>query len=412
MRVFYLDPGLLDPEGHHPVHCRLIAGEFAARGFETRVFSHELIKPEVRAELRAQPHFRHFTYLESDNDPFCGWLTGFFKAVEITIEDLNRIGEIAPTDLVYMSGTFPAAFAAITTWMRNRPIEAVPSVVAEFCLPPGLVVERTGRELVATVPDPRERPRATLYHFAAKQMARHILPRLRLVTYLPDSSQLFARLLECPVHVIPPPYEALTDRRNRVGTRSPVVAVLGQQQAFKGYHMVPEIVRLLLARRPDLRFLIHNASSDGVLISEPEKMIAAQKSLREMAAADSRITLCEVPAGKELWSSLLDRSDLVLCPYLPEHYITGVSGVARDAVANAIPIVGPAGTGIHALIKEFGVGTTFEKPEPDAIAAATLALIDDFDRYAARAHEAAMIWPTKYGARPLVDAVLRLVNGG
>ena len=412
MRVFYLDPGLLHPEGHHPVHCRLITGEFGARGFEMRVFSHQQIDPTFKVELHARPHFRHFTYRQTDGDPLCGWLSGFDTFMRVALEDLMQINEIEPTDLVYSSGTFPAELAALTAWMAQRPIASLPTVVIDFCLPPGLRVGRVGTTLNAEMPDPREEPRPLLFRFAAKRIAPQILPRLRFIAFLPEAFELCGRLLGQPVNIVPAPYEALTGRRNRVGARPIVVAVLGQQQSFKGYHMVPEIVRLLLARQPDLRFLIHNATPEALGAPDPSKLIAAQKSLREMAAADSRITLCEVPAGKELWSSLLDRSDLVLCPYLPEHYITGVSGVARDAVANAIPIVGPAGTGIHAIIKEFGVGTTFEKPEPDAIAAATLALIDDFDRYAARAHEAAMIWPTKYGARPLVDAVLRLVNGG
>jgi glycosyltransferase involved in cell wall biosynthesis len=411
MRVFYLDPGLLYPEGHHPVHCRLIAGEFAARGFETTVFSHAQIDAQLKAELRAQPHFRHFTYAQSDGDPLCGWLSGFDTFVRTTLEDLMRIDQIAPTDLVYLSGTFPVELAATTAWMAQHPVEAMPFVVADFCLPPGLRLKRTAAGLEAAMPDPREDARPLLFRFAAKRMAPHILPRLQFVTFLPEASELYGRLLGRRVDIVPPPYEACTGCRNRAGTRPVVVAVLGQQQPNKGYHMVPEIVRLLLAQRPELRFLIHNATPDAVGVSDPAKLIAAQRSLREMAALDDRVTVCEGPAGKDLWSSLLERSDLVLCPYLPEYYIAGVSGVARDAVANAMPIVGPAGTGIHELIREFGgIGTVFERPEPDAIAAATLELVNDFDRYAALAHAAAMIWPTRYGARPLVDAVLALVT--
>src|SRR5579872_1486330 len=327
MRVFYLDPGLLYPEGHHPVHCRLIAGEFAARGFETRVFSHQQIDATLKAELRAQPHFRHFTYAQSDGDPICGWLSGFDAFTRMALEDLARIDEVSPADVVYLAGTFPAELAAIAMWMVQRPPASLPSVIVDFCVPPGLRVQRDGATLNAELPDPRDEPRPLLFRFAAKRMPPSILPRLQFITFLPEAADLYGRLIGRPIDVVPAPYEALTGRRNRVGTREIVVAVLGQQQPFKGYHMVPDIARLLLARRSDVRFLIHNATPDAAGTPDPTKLIAAQKSLREMAASDDRITLCEVPAGRELWSSLLDRSDLVLCPYLPEYYITGMSGV-------------------------------------------------------------------------------------
>ncbi len=81
--------------------------------------------------------------------------------------------------------------------------------------------------------------------------------------------------------------------------------------------------------------------------------------------------------------------------------------MAVEATANGIPVVGPADTGIEALIEEFGgAGTVFERQEPDAIVDAAVKLLDDFDRYAALAHEAALIWPTRYGSRAMVDALL------
>jgi glycosyltransferase involved in cell wall biosynthesis len=411
MRVFYLDPGLAVPIGHHAMHCRLITGEFAARGFETRVFSHVQIRPDLQAELQAKAHFRHFSYWESDDDPICGWLNGFDKGVRITAEDLMRIGEIAPTDLVYMGGTLAAGLAAIVAWMGQRPIEAMPSVVVDFCLPAGMRVERNATGLLAKLPDPREEARPILLRFAARRVTPQILQRLRLVTFLRESSEVYARLLGCAVDTIPPPYEALTGRHNRVGARPITVAVLGHQLLNKGYDLVPEIVRLLLAQRSDLRFLIHNSGPDAPGLREPAKVTAAHATLREMAALDSRVTICELPAGKELWSSLLERSDIVLCPYVPADYFDRISGLACDALANAIPIVVPAGTSLHKLVDEFGgVGTVFRQHDAAAVAGATIDLIDDFDRYAARAHEAAMIWPNHYGARALVDAVLGLVG--
>ncbi|MGH7126676.1 MAG: glycosyltransferase [Stellaceae bacterium] len=410
MKVFYLDSGLRDLSGHHAVHCRLIAGELLSRGFETKVFGHVDIEAGVTAELRARPHFRHSTYVQSDGDPLCGWLSGFDSFARTTVEDLMRLGEVASTDLVYLSSARAIELAAISAWMGQRAPETMPFVVVDFCVPPGIGLERIGTSVRIDMPDPRQDAGPVLLRFASKRMPPHILARLRLVAFAPATATHYAHLLGRRVETLPMLLEATTRRRRRVGKRPIVVALLGHQQRAKGYHMAPEIVRLLLAERPGVQFLIHNADPGATATHDPAGLAEAQASLREIAAADDRVTLREEPAGKQLWSSLLDCSDLVLCPYSQQSYRAGFSGVAVEAIANGIPIVGPAGTGIEDLIREFGgAGTVFERQEPRAIVAATLRLLDDFDRYAALAHEAAMIWPTRYGSRLMVDALLALL---
>ena len=407
MRVFYLDPGLRSRSGHHPVHCRLIVEELLSRGFETRVYGHAKVEPEIMAELRVQPHFRHSTYVQSDGDPLCGWLSGFDKFSRITFEDLTRLGEILATDLVYMSSARAVELAAISGWMARRTPETLPSVVVDFCVPPGIEVERTDTAVKIAMPDPRRDARAVLLRFTSNRMAPHILPRLRLITFAPSIAEHYRYLLGRRVDTVPMLFNATTGRRNRAGKRPIVAALLGHQQRNKGYHMAPAIVRRLLAVRPELRFLIHNSDPAATATEDPAGLVEAQQLLREIAATDDRLTLSEEPADKDLWSSLLERSDLVLCPYARQAYQGGFSGVAVEATANGIPVVGPADTGIEALIEEFGgAGTVFERQEPDVIVDAAVKLLDDFDRYAALAHKAAMIWPTRYGSRAMVDALL------
>ncbi len=411
MKVFYLDPGLRSRSGHHAVHCRLIAGELRSRGIETSVFGHVDLDAGLAPELGARPHFRHSTYVQSDADPLCGWLSGFDTFSRITLEDLNRLENVAVGDLVYLSSARPVQLAAITGWMARRAPDTMPFVVVDFCVPPGIELERSGDNVKIVMPDPRQDARPVLLRFVSTRMAPHILPRLRLVAFISTTSAHYQYLLGRRVDTLPMLLEASTDRRNRVGKRPIVVSLLGHQQRDKGYHMAPEIVRRLLAQRTQLRFLIHNADPDAAATHDATGLAEAQESLRQIAAADERVQLSEEPAGKELWSSLLERSDLVLCPYSPRFYRAGFSGVAVEAIANGIPIVGPAGTGIEVLVNEFGgAGILFADQDPDAIVAATVTLLDDFDRYAALAHDAAMIWPTRYGSRAMVDALLALLS--
>lgn len=407
MRVFYLDPGLHSRSGHHPVHCRLIVGELLSRGLETRVYGHVDVEAGVAAELRVRPHFRHSTYVQTDGDPLCGWLSGFYTFSRITFDDLTRLGEVSAADLVYLSSARAAELAAITAWMALRTPETMPYAVVDFCVPAGIQLERAGTAVKIAMPDPRRDARALLLRFVSRRVAPHVLPRLRLITFASSLAEHYRCLLGRQVDTVPMLFEATTGRRNRVGKRPIVVALLGHQQRTKGYHLAPAIVRRLLEARSELRFLIHNSDPAAAATEDPTGLVEAQRRLREIAARDRRVELSEEPAGKDLWSSLLERSDLMLCPYVRESYQGGFSGVAVEAIANGIPVVGPAGTGIETLIEEFGgAGTVFERPEPDAIADATLKLLDDFDRYAALAHRAAMIWPTRYGSRAMVDAVL------
>jgi len=411
MKVFYLDPGLRFAEGHHPVHCRLIAGEFRARGIATRVLAHRNIDPKLRAELGAEPFFRHHIYEQSDGDPICGWLSGFDFFTRMAFEDLTRIGGIAPADLVYLSTVQPIELAALSAWMARHPSGAMPNAVAEFCLNPGVGIETSGTARKIVMPDPRREPRPLLYHYAAMRMLPHILPRLRLAVFEPETGALLRELLGRPVELLPIMFEAVTGRADRTGKRPITVGLLGHQQRYKGYHLAPEIVRALLRERPELRFLIHNADPEGRHTLDPTGLVEAQAAFRELSAQDRRVEVSEGPAGKDLWAQLLARTDAMLCPYAPGHYSATFSGVAVDAVANGIPVVGPAGTAIESLLKEFGgPGTLFEKHEPEAIAAATIELVDAFDGFAAIAHEAAAVWPTRYGPRAMVDALLAMIN--
>jgi glycosyltransferase involved in cell wall biosynthesis len=179
------------------------------------------------------------------------------------------------------------------------------------------------------------------------------------------------------------------------------IATLGQQRGTdKGYHLMPEIARLLLRSGREIRLLVHN--------SLPEMMPGPHQELRRLAAAsEGRITIYERIADATAWPQLLAASDLILCPYEPRAYRFAFSGVAVEAVANGIPFVGPADTSLERLVVDFGgCGVTFEAWEPGAIAAATTAAIDGLDELAERAFAAAHRWPQIQGPERLVDALL------
>jgi hypothetical protein len=400
MRFFYLDPGLQNDVGHHVNYCLYIVAELRARGVETLVFAPLWVDPALRSELGAIPHFRVYTYAETDGDPVCGWLTGFEAFARLTCEDLSRLPTTAPSDIVYMSSARPVQLMALVEWRLALPSDRQPTIVMES-LSAGLAVQHTPDGLQVSVPDPRSNPRATLFRYVAKRLPRKEGARFHIVTFGQIPSDLFNALLEYPVRTLPLPYRSVIPLRSRAGAHPVVVAILGHQRLAKGYDRLPEIATELLRARPDIHLLLQNVAPIG----PPE----TQQKLRDLAATHDRLTLEEKPAGRTGWPQLLERSDLILCPHRPQFYAAGFSTVAAEALANGIPLVVPAAEPLATLLAECGgPGTTFSQFEPAAIAAATCHALDHFDHFATRAYAAAMRWPLMHGPAQMVDDLMSL----
>ena len=397
----YLDPALTNNLGHHANSGRSIVGEIRARDIPCAILGHMEIEDGLRGELSATPWFRWNTYMVVDKDPVCGWLMDFEMGARVTAEDIGRLQGIRPTDLIYMNSIQPAQLMGILRWGRTLPEDQRPTVIVEFGTDPGLILLEQDNAPPQFLPmDPRLDARAVLLRFTARQMTEDDQRWLKLATFDSQSSAIFQLLLDYPVGTLPLPQGAVTSCRDRTGKRPIVISILGHQRGDKGFHKVPALVAgLLAARGDDIRVLVHNGAPDG--------MPNHQQKLRDMAAADPRLVLDERAADSILWSNLLEVSDLIVCPYIRNRFIASYSAVASEAMANAIPLVVPDATTMHAVIREFGEpGTIFKEESVDAIHAATIAALDDFDRLAGLAKQASIRWGETRGAKCLVDTLL------
>lgn len=403
MRFYYADPGLWNNLGHHANSCRYITGELRARGVETRVFAFEQVEPGLRAELGAVPLFRWYTYQTGDRDPICGWLNSYLVGGQVTREDLGRIPDVGPGDLLYLSSGQATQLLGLAQWVARLPAADRPRVVIDFAMDPGLDVQLSPGNMKFTLRDPRQDPRAVLYRHAAGQIPQEAEACVSLATFEPNASIAYQTLLGKPVGVLPAPRRAVTELRSRVGRRPITVSVLGHQRDEKGYQYLPEVARRVLAARHDVKLFAHNGA--------PGEMQSTQQEMRALAAADSRLVLDERVADDKIWAELLDASDLIVCPYHPVRFVVSPSAVAAEAIANAIPLVVPAHTSMDRLMREFGsAGTTFAKDDPPTIAEATLRALDRFDELATLAAAGARRWEQVHGPQKLVDALLALAN--
>jgi glycosyltransferase involved in cell wall biosynthesis len=400
-RFFYADPGLTDNLGHHANNCRHITREARARGWEVTVLSFANIDAALRAELGAVPFFRALTAWLNDGDPVCGWLNAFHIVAEITREDLGRIRDIGPDDVMYFSSALPAQLFALAQWMGALPRDRLPLVVTEFGIDPGTDVQQSPQGPVYTVRDPRSDGRAILYRTAAARIPAPVAPWLQMITFDQASSAAFCAVLGRHVGVLPTPHVATTTRRSRSGKRPITIAVLGNQRSEKGYQFMPEVARSLLQANPHIRILCHNAN--------PSMMRETQEDLHEIAAKEPRLIMDERVAGGEAWQELLDASDLILLPYASPRFAMSYSAIAVEAIANAIPLVVPAGSTMARLVQEFGgAGTSFDQPEAPAIADAVQRALDRFDLLATMASSGAELWEHVHGPRNMLDALLAL----
>jgi hypothetical protein len=400
MRVFYLDPGLKGDVGHHANYCRYIVGELRARGIETGVFGYEAMDSALQSELGAIPHFRVYTYL-MDDDPAAGWLLAFDTSTQMTLKDLGRLPRTEPGDIVFMNSAQPAQLAAMLMWQGSLAAGRRPAAVVEIG-ESGLDVKYGLKGYEWHAPDPRLDPRAALFRFATKRLPAAASPRLHIVAFDGFVAEVLSALLARSIGVLPLPYPAVTRLRNRAGARPITVAIPGHQRVGKGYELLPEIARRLLSSRADIRLLIQ--------LVEPQGPHALLEEMRDLAVRCDRLTIEERPAGRTLWAELMERSDLVLCPYPPAPYAASISSVAAEALANGIPLVAPAGTTMERWLKELrGPGTAFHRFEPAAIVAATEQALDGFEGYATRAYEAAVAWPLTRGPARTVDGLLTLI---
>jgi hypothetical protein len=407
MQFIYACSALSSNLGHPANTCRFVTGELRRRGIEPKVFAYQSVTAELRAELGATGHFRAHTYYAPDSvphleapDPIYGWLKSFITASEITLQDLHRLPPVGRDDVVYFNSAQPPQLMAIVLWLSSLPPEALPQVVVEFATEPGLNISTTPEGMLLSSRDPRRDPSAAFYRLAGSKISAHVQKHLHMMTFDRESSRIYAVLIQHPVGVLPLPQTAIGSLRRRVANGAVTIAVLGHQRPDKGYSLMPVIARRLLQDRGGhIRLLVHNGA--------PEQMLDAQKEMRSLADSDRRITIDERIAGPAVWAELLAAADLILCPYFPEKFRASYSAVTAEAIANAIPVVAPAGTAMDRLIQECGgCGTLFGEFQPEAIVAATVAAIDDFDRYAALAYAAAEQWPQRYGPDRLVEAIL------
>jgi hypothetical protein len=368
-------------------------------GVSPTVFAYKGVDKALCAEMGAVPFFDIFAYWASDGDPISGQLNAFHISAEVTHKNLSGLSN-KDADLIYFNSVRPPQFLAILLWLARIPPERMPHVVVEFGTEPGLTREKSAKGVSYVIRDPRIDPRALFYRFAANRIPKSANHHLHLITFEKTVSQVYSALLNYPVGVAPVPIRAAAPLRRRANKRPITVSVLGHQRPEKGYHLMPDVIPRLLNDHPEICFLAHNGA--------PAQMPESQKAIRGLACKEPRLIVDERVATPDIWRELIEASNLILCPYSPEGFHSAHSFVGFEALANAIPFVGPIDTFFHRLIQQFnGCGAIFDRFDSQSISEGVGRALSHFDELADIAFKGAEEFARLHGPQRVAEEILR-----
>lgn len=412
MRFVIADPALTGQIGHHANFVRYLTDAIRDRGFEPMIFGHIEVERSIREALCAVPHFIASTYAFTDEDPYCGWLTGFMTFKEITRRDLARLPPVGRNDVVLLHSVKAAQMMATLEWAATLPEDDCPLIVIEMGGRPGLDVRETAPGVTEMAPpDTNKDAQPALCRYASLFGPGVGRRPVHVVTLDASVSAAHAQIMMRDIPTLPFSTPAVTALRRRIGGPGGgplTIATVGHQHVAKGYHVIPEIIARLLETESDVRFLVHNSDPDLQLTALKAPIEQTRARLEQMAADDPRIMLEHRAVDLEEWSRLLDRCDIILCPYDSQIYAVQHSGLASDAVANGIPLVVPAGTTLARWVDEFQTGAVFERQSIDGIVDAVRAMIRNYGVHADRAYAAAEKWAATRGPGGFINALLKL----
>lgn len=407
MNLLYCDSGLKTSLGHHANSARQLVPAMERLGCKVSVAAYNGIEDGLADELHAGRVFRSYCYQKFNHDRVCGWLHDFNLVGQMTSEDLGGIGN----DLIYWNSAQTGQLHGVLIFLHQNPTARA---VLEFGTGPGLDTQidpNNGGVLNGIYPHPFVNATATLYRYCSFLIDDNVRDRLTLCTFDSRASQLFSNVLDCPVETFPVPRNAYANPRLRGEKPDLTISFLGHQRnGDKGYQHVPTILRRVLdysrwQKRP-LRFLVHNGEPEG---ENGVKDIQAQ--VRQIASEyPSQVEVDERVADEKIWQELLDKSDLIVCPYWPERFHASYSAVACEAVANGIPLIVPANTSLADVGFNIGGCCQFNVWDANVISGSIISAVENFGNIAPVSHAGVKKWKQQHGADRTARAIVESLS--
>ena len=340
-RAVVLDPGLIRATGHHAMVARAQLRGMAERGFMPVAV---VARASEMQRLDGAVEFRRglSAYLYGSVAD-----AGLFER-ELAAE-IGALGIVAE-DVLFAFCATPAMLAGLVLWQLKRLPGRRPRVFVRFDRPEWLTPPAgiTYRELFADIA-----------RFGLAGRFRFFVESVGLQRYYEiESGKRFPILFNLV------PGVAAEDATARLLGSEPAaaaggplnIAYLGECREEKGFHFLPNLVRMLLddpklAGR--IRFTIQVGSNDW---NDTPPIALARTQLQQLArSAPERLTLVPGGISEAAYAELIRRAGLILLPYDPRQYRIRGSGIATEAAAAGIPFVVSCGMDAAATYAGTGV---------------------------------------------------------
>lgn len=397
MRFILIANGLINRSGHHYMEARSFREEAAQHGIDCLVLAHRDIAPELRGELSALPLFHHSPYAESASRRFWRQLLHFWRLGRSMAQQLLSLQteQIAADDMVVCPLTKAAEMLGLALWLKRIPRHRRPRLALNF------MIDDISRHRPSPHGITTKRLPVLCYRGAFSLLRKACAPDRLLLSAGGDAfAHVMARILKHPVQVFPLPVQhKLPPQPPGEGGpgQGPLIVYLGHMHRRKGAHLVGEIVRRVLVQHSRCRFLLQaNPLEWGDLWSEEIGPIGGD-----------RVLIHRGEMGQGDYQSWLHRADLVLMPYVPQHYRLQTSGVFSEAMALGKPCIIPEGTWLAEMARRhYGGVTIFPSHTPAAIADAVLHALDKLADLAVTMATVSRHWRETMGMEAFVQRVL------
>ena len=327
--ILLLDPGCDSIAGHHFSYDAALRAFCSARGIPIRVVG-PVVRPAVMERLEGPAHFRTNVYVRQAGA--IEVLAAAAQGNRFFLEDLEKLGEPAAGTTVMMHTVTHLHLVGLAAWLRK--LREKPRVRLTLRYPPDFYASGDGGSVAGG-----------LYLHALRTIAKAV-PDARFYSDTAALAERYARASGVPVSLLPNPSSFLGPPPGEAPVREGPsrYLFLGEARFEKGYHLVPEAIRLALARRPGLRFVVQVTRGTPELDGE----------LRKMAAGGAVTFATGLPVPDEAYVPMVRAADALLLPYRPDHYKLRASALFVDAIANGrCPIVTGGDTSMERELKEF-----------------------------------------------------------
>lgn len=384
MALVIIDPGLHMIAGHHFELDTALLAAAAGLGVPGHIFCHRTNNPYLNDHPEITPFFDVLGRTTTE-DPMLVDLDRFQLQNERLYRDLNRLSDVLDMEestLLYATASHNS-LAGLGRWAR------------EWTLPPRHLFVMLPGHFEFAVEGGAGTLDQLFYRYGFSQFPGD---RVTFLTLSDRQAREFSIIAGRPVERAPYPVGELAD-----APASPAAGVAasgrrrvltcGSSRNSKGFALLPDVIRRVLARRTDVEFVVQYCPTEDV-------------SAAEIAASGA--TVIEGYLDRASYHALIRSADVLLLPYLGPAYRIGTSAVFAEARWFGRPVIAANETSMAAEIMadaRIGLATS---PDPTALVLALETMLEGYPVFSRDAEAAASAYRRSNGTRLLAQ---RLVGG-